>query len=65
MHWILDSGFLVSGTWTPDSRFLELYTGFQRPGFWISQQKCAAFRISQAEISRIPETGFPVTWGEL
>lgn len=65
MHWILDCGFFVSGTWTPDSRFLDSYSGFQRPGFRVSQQKYAAFRIPQGEISLIPETGFPVTWGEL
>ena len=37
-----DSGFFVSGTWIPDfhlqwgSEILELYSGFQIPGFQIS-----------------------------
>ena len=44
----LDFGFFFSGTRTPNSRFLELCTGFQRPGFRISQQKYAALRIPQA-----------------
>ena len=54
---ILDSGRFVSGIWIPDSYrkrdsgFLELYSGFQSPGF----------RIPEANISRIniPETAFP------
>ena len=38
----MDSGFFVSGTWFPDfhlqwgSEILELYSGFQIPGFQIS-----------------------------
>ena len=38
---MLDSGSFVSGTWIPDynryegSGFLELYSGFQDPGFQI------------------------------
>ena len=36
----VDSGFFVSGTWIPDfqwgSEILELYSGFQIPGFQIS-----------------------------
>ena len=58
-----DRGFFVSGTWTPDSRFLELCTGLQSPRFRISQQKYAALRIPQAEISRIPEQGSPLHLG--
>ena len=40
---------LVRATWIPDSNalvvfgFLELYSGFQSPGFWIPQAKY--FRI--------------------
>ena len=41
--WILDS----NRSW--DSRFLKLYSGFQKPGFWIPQ----------AKISQILESGFP------
>ena len=54
----VDSGSFVSTTWIPDSnrqwdfRFLELYSGFQSPGF----------RITLVKISRIPESGFPYTW---
>ena len=51
----LDSEFFVSGTWTPDSncysRFLELYSVFQSPGF----------RILLTKFSRISESGFPHT----
>lgn len=65
MHWILDCGFFVSGTWTPDSRFLELCTGLQSPAFRISQQKHAALRIPQAEISRIPEQDSPLHLGRI
>ena len=52
---VLDSGF---APWIPDYRywipdfirlsdpgFLDLYSRFQRPGFHISQQKFAGFRI--------------------
>ena len=51
---VLDSGFLnVSGTRIPDSNhqsgFLQLSSGFESPGF----------RIPQAKISRIPESGLP------
>jgi len=36
----MDSGFyFVSGTWTPNSGFLELYSGFQSPGFWIPESR--------------------------
>ena len=54
--WILCGGFhipvLFSGTWTTDSnhqwdsRFLELCSGFQSPGFQIQQEK----------ISQIPDS---------
>ena len=54
--WILCCGFhipvLFSGTWTTDSnhqwdsRFLELCSGFQSPGFQIQQEK----------ISQIPDS---------
>ena len=49
---ILPSGFIISGTWIPDSNLkrdsviLELNFGFQSPGF----------RIPQARISRIPDS---------
>ena len=49
---ILPSGFIISGTWIPDSNLkrdsviLELNFGFQSPGF----------RITQARISRIPDS---------
>ena len=49
---ILPSGFIISGTWIPDSNrkrdsvILELNFGFQSPGF----------RIPQARISRIPDS---------
>ena len=46
--WIL----IVSG-------FLKLYSGLQNPGFRISQVKFSGFRIPQAKIFRIPESGFP------
>ena len=62
---VLDSGFhavnsgsFVSTTWIPDSNrqwdsgFLELYSGYQSPGF----------RIPLAKISRISESGFPYMW---
>ena len=65
--WILDST-----PWIPDYRywiadfirlwdpgFLDLYSRFQRPGFHISQQKFAGFRIPRAKISRFRESGFP------
>ena len=36
----MDSGFyFVSGTWTPNSGFLELYSGFQSPGFRIPESR--------------------------
>ena len=57
--WIPDSRHLIpvffSGIWIldfnpyKDSRFLELYSRFQNPGF----------QISQAKLSQIPESGFP------
>ena len=57
--WIPDSRYWiplsVSGTWILgsnidwDSRFFELYCGFQSP----------EFRIPQAQFSRIPESVFP------
>ena len=61
---VLDSGSFDTGTWIPDSNrwwdygFLELYFGFQNPGF----------QIPQAKISRIPEPGilymgWMKTWG--
>ena len=44
---LLDSPSLLSGSWIPDSGFLQLYSRFQGPGF----------RISQAKISRISSHG--------
>ena len=41
------------------SEFLKLYSGLQSPGFRISQAKFSGFRIPQAKIFRIPESGFP------
>ena len=38
--------------------FLELYSGFQCPGFWIPQLKFPGLRILQANISQISESGF-------
>ena len=36
----MDSGFyFVSGTWTPNSGFLELYSGFQSPEFRIPESR--------------------------
>ena len=59
MLWIPDSRYwilvFVSGTWILDSNYwwdsglLELYFGFQNPGF----------RIPQAKISCILESGLP------
>ena len=46
-QWNLDSGFI-----SLDSRFLDLYCGFQSPGF----------RVAQAKISRIPLQGAKTTW---
>ena len=46
--WILDTWFRILRQWNLDSGFLELYFGFQTPGFQISQTK----------ISWIPESGF-------
>ena len=49
---VLGSGFIVSGTWIPDSNrdrdsvILELNFGFQSPGV----------RIPQVKISRIPDS---------
>ena len=42
-----------------DSGFLELYSGFQNPGFRIPQANFRRFWIPQAKISCIPESGFP------
>ena len=65
----VESGFqvmdsrLLSGTWISDSNrwgnsgFLELYSGFKNPGFWILQGK--NIPDPQAQISRILESGFP------
>ena len=39
--------------WTLDCGFLELYSGFQSPGFRIPRQKFAGFRIPRAKIFRI------------
>ena len=63
-YWILDSGFFVSETWTQDSNrywdsgFLELFSGFQSPGFRFPALKFLGFQILQAKSSRIPESGF-------
>ena len=52
----MDSGFFVTGTWTPDSNryrdsgILELHSEFPSPGFWIAK----------AKIFRILESGFPL-----
>ena len=36
----MDSGFyFISGTWTPNSGFLELYAGFQNPEFRIPESR--------------------------
>jgi len=43
--WIPDSRY-----WIPDSGFLELFSGFQSPGF----------QIPQVKIYRIPETRKPL-----
>ena len=51
---VLDSWFFVSESWILDfnlywsSGFLELYSGFQSPGFRIPQQKLAGIWIPQA-----------------
>ena len=56
---VLKSWFFVSGTWILDtnpyfdSEFLELYSGFQRPGFQIAQQKLEGFRIPHVDLSRL------------
>ena len=42
-----------------DSGFLELYSGFQSPGFRIPQAKLVRIPIPQAKISQIQESGFP------
>ena len=53
-HWI---PVFVSGTWILDSNrkwdsgFLELYSGFQRPGFSIPQEEFRKFWIPYAKIS--------------
>ena len=52
-----DSGFFDSGTAILDSNPYSLsYTG-RNP-----KQKFPSFRIPQAKISRIPESGFPCMW---
>ena len=67
---ILDSGFHTMDSrfqwldsnlcqWKLDSGFLELYSGFQNPGFRIPQANFPRFWIPQAKISCIPESGFP------
>ena len=42
-----------------DSGFLELYSGFQNPGFRIPQANFPRFWIPQVKISCIPESRFP------
>ena len=47
---LLDSGFFMSGTWTPDSNrqrdsgLLELYSEIPSSGFWIPEAKFPGFR---------------------
>ena len=52
-YWSLDSLSVELGFWIPvvtaipDFLFLELYSGFQSPGFLISQAKIPGFLILQ------------------
>ena len=60
--WIQDSGCWIpvfSGGISFPSRVLELYSGFQSPGFRISYQNFPGFRILQAKIFQFPESGYP------
>ena len=60
--WIPCCGFwipvLFSGTWTTDSNrqgysgFLELYSGFQSPGFQIQQEKISQIPLHGANLKR-------------
>ena len=52
----VDSGFRIRGT-----EFQIFFSGTWIPGFWIPT---ALFRIPQAKISKISESGFPLTWRE-
>ena len=65
---ILGSGFRILGQWNLDSGFQSLegfqipwdvYSVFQSLGLRIIQQKSAGFRILQAKISLVPESGIP------
>ena len=67
---VLNSGFhaVDSGFRIPGTLFHIFFSGTWIPGFWI---RTALFRIprprildSQAKISRIPESVFPLTWRE-
>ena len=62
IRWIQDSGCWIpvfSGGISFLSRVLELYSGFQSPGFRISYQNFPGFRILQAKIFQFPESGYP------
>ena len=41
------------------SRFLELYSWFQSPGFWIPRDNVSGFWITRAKVLRISEYRFP------
>ena len=61
------TGFKIffSETWIPDSNCSRIPDSYscipdsKTQEFGFHQQKCPRFRISQAKISRIPESGFP------
>ena len=54
-RWNLD--LYCNSRW--DSGFLELYSGFQSPGYGIPQENFPRFQIQKAKLSWIPESGFP------
>ena len=73
---VLDSRFSVSEAWIQDSNcywdsgFLELFSGFESPGFRIPQAKLPGFRILEAKISWIQDSGSKIypdssIWGDV
>ena len=62
---VLDLRFFLSESCNPDSNrtgFLELYSGFQSPGFPISQLKSPGFRIPQQKFPGLQNPDSPM-WG--
>ena len=60
----MDPGFLVCGTWIPDtnpqwnSGFLDQYSRFQSPGFQILQAKIS--RILCSESKKVLDSGIRI-----